>query len=91
MAAQWSVEFSAEAERDLAKLDRQVRRRIIDKLYWLQEHFDAIIPTVLSGEYREFYKLRAGDWRVAYKINWNHRIIIVSYVEHRSRMYRRRR
>lgn len=58
----WSLEFQQEAEKDLAKLDRDLRRRIIDKLTWLLENFENILPEVLTGEFSEFYKLRVGDW-----------------------------
>ncbi|NCN25929.1 type II toxin-antitoxin system mRNA interferase toxin, RelE/StbE family [Candidatus Wolfebacteria bacterium CG18_big_fil_WC_8_21_14_2_50_39_7] len=87
----WLLEFTLDAERDLAKLDCEIRRRIIDKLDWLLENFEAIFPSVLSGEFREFYKLRVGDWRVIYKINWEERIIIVCCVDRRDKIYKKRK
>ena len=59
--ARWSSEFRTEAVRDLAKLGRDVRRRIIVKLEWLAENFEGIMPPLLSGEFADFYKLRVGD------------------------------
>jgi len=50
--AGWSLEFLLEAEKDLAKLDREARRRIIDKLDWLLVNFENILPFVLTGEFR---------------------------------------
>jgi mRNA interferase RelE/StbE len=87
----WLLEFTLDAEHDLAKLDRKIRRRIIDKLDWLLENFDGIFPSVLSGEFREFYKLRVGDWRVIYKINWEKGIIIVCYIDRRDKIYKKRK
>ena len=55
-----------EAERDLVRLDLLVRERVIGKLDWFLDNFDSIFPIPLTGEYREFYKLRAGDWRIFY-------------------------
>jgi mRNA interferase RelE/StbE len=86
----WSLGFLPEAERDLAKLDREIRRRIIDKLDWLLENFENILPEVLTGEFREFYKLRIGDWRVIYKINWSNNTIIVCYIDKRDKVYKKR-
>ena len=86
----WSLEFLVEAEKDLAKLDRDIRRRIIDKLNWLLENFENILPEVLTGEFREFYKLRIGDWRVMYKINWSNKTIIVCYIDRRDKVYKKR-
>lgn len=86
----WSLDFSSEAERDLSRLDRTVRRRIINKLDWFLENFEAVLPSILVGEFREFYKLRIGDWRVMYKIDWQNRKVEVSYIDHRGKVYKKR-
>ncbi len=86
----WSLEFQPEAEKDLASLDWQVRRRIIDKLDWLLKNFDAVVPSILANEFREFYKLRVGDWRIIYKVNWNNYIILVCYIDRRDKVYKKR-
>ena len=88
---QWRWEFLKEAEDDLVKLDRPVRHRVIEKLDWLAENFDTIIPLSLGEDYREFYKFRVGDWRVVYKINWKESIITTVYIDHRSKVYRKRK
>ncbi|MEK7624422.1 MAG: type II toxin-antitoxin system RelE/ParE family toxin, partial [Patescibacteria group bacterium] len=82
--------FLPEAEKDLAKLGREVRRRIIVKLDWLLKNFENILPEVLTGEFKEFYKLRIGDWRVIYKINWANNTIIVCYIDKRDKIYKKR-
>ena len=87
---QWLLEFSSEAERDLAKLDHETRRRIINKLDWLSENFDNLLPLILTGEFREFYKLRAGDLRVIYKINRQKQIIIICYIDRRDKIYKKK-
>lgn len=88
---QWSVEFLPEAESDLEKLDRAVRRRIIEKIEWLRANIGKVFPTPLTGEFRDFYKLRVGDWRVMYKIEWRLSKIFVSYIGRRDRVYKKRR
>lgn len=87
----WSLEFSPDAERDLARLDGVVRRRVIEKLDWFLAHFDALFPVPLAGDFREFYKLRVGDWRIFYDINWNKYLIRVVYIENRNKAYKKRR
>ncbi|MDP3012862.1 MAG: type II toxin-antitoxin system RelE/ParE family toxin [Candidatus Subteraquimicrobiales bacterium] len=79
-----------EAEKDLVKFDREIRRRVIDKLDWLLENFESIFPEILTGEFKEFYKLRVGDWRVMYKVNWSNKTIIVCYVDRRDKVYKKR-
>ena len=86
----WSVEFSPAAEVDLARLDTPIRKRIVEKIDWLSENFGDVISIPLTGELREFYKLRAGDWRVFYRILWDKRIMRVEYIDHRSNAYRKR-
>ena len=88
--ARWSLEFSSGASEDLFNLDLEVKRRIIEKLDWLLKNFDSILPQALSADFREFFKLRIGDWRVIYKINWNKNIITIHYIEHRSKIYKRK-
>ena len=84
----WSLEFQPAVERDLAKLDWQIRRRIIDKLDWLLKNFDTVVPSILANEFREFYKLRVGDWRIIYKVNWNNCTILVCYIDRRDKIYK---
>lgn len=86
----WTIEFLPEAERDLARLERSVRRRIIGKLDWLAENFGAVFPINLRGEFKAFYKLRVGDLRVFYKANWTKEILIACYIERRDKAYKKR-
>ena len=88
--ARWSLDFSPEAERDLAKLDHEMCRRVIDKLDWLIENFESILPLPLHAGFKDFYKLRIGDWRVVYKINWTNEIIHVCYIDHRGKIYKKK-
>ncbi len=89
--SKWSLEFQEDAVSDLAVLDRPIRRRIIEKLDWLLENFDSVVLSGLGAEYKGFYKLRVGDWRVVYKVNWEYSLIIVCYIDHRNKIYKKRR
>ncbi len=85
----WSAEFRHEAEIDFNKLDPSVRQRVLEKLNWFLDNFDEVPPLVLHRELGDFYKLRVGDWRLVYKINWEKRILVVFAVDHRRRIYKR--
>lgn len=87
----WFLEFSRDAEEDLARLDRKVRKQIVEKLDWFIANFDSLFPIPLTGKFREFCKLRAGDWRVFYSIKWTERIIRIEYIDNRDKAYKRRR
>lgn len=87
--ASWRIEFSESAENDLADLDKQIARRIIDAGEWLAENFDGIVPIPLGGSWRGFFKFRVGDWRVIYKIKSSESALIVHYIDHRGKIYKR--
>ncbi len=84
----WSIVFSKTAEKHLAQVNLELRRRIIEKLEWLGMHFDNIIPESLTGEFSDFFKLRVGDWRIFYRVAWNIRVIVVHRIVHRSKAYK---
>lgn len=73
---------------DLSALDKTVALRITDKLTWLSENFESISPLPLSANYAGFYKLRIGDWRVIYDVDYNKQIITVHKVGHRREIYK---
>ena len=87
--ARWSLVFTPDAQNDFGRLDNDVRLRISDKLEWLQNNFDKITPAPLGGEWKDYFKLRAGGWRVIYKVNWNENLIIVYVIDRRDKVYKR--
>lgn len=88
--SEWNILFEDEAIGDLERLSRPVREQVFDKLEWFRNHFLEINPLPLGGQWRGFYKLRVGDYRVIYDIKWSVSRLIVIVVEHRSRAYRRK-
>ena len=87
----WDIVFIPESEADLAKLSPPVRKRIIKKLDWFQNNFDAITPLTLGGKWQAFFKFRIGDWRVIYEIDWSAYEIVIIAIDHRSKIYKRKR
>lgn len=84
----WTLVFQKDAEKDLAGLGDSVRVRVIERLDWLVENCDSVNHLPLTEKYAGFFKLRVGDWRVMYKINWKKNIITACYIDHRSRVYK---
>ncbi|MEK7192449.1 MAG: type II toxin-antitoxin system RelE/ParE family toxin [Patescibacteria group bacterium] len=89
--AVWRVELSDLAEDDLAALDKLTRHRVIDALDWLSENFENITPIPLGGIWKGFFKLRVGDWRVIYELKHEWRVLVIHYIDHRNKIYKRRR
>lgn len=86
----WRVEFVAEAEADLRLIQKTWRRKILERVKWLGESFDVITPIPLHGEWRGFFKLRVGDWRVVYLIEYDRRVILIRYIDRRDRIYKKK-
>ncbi len=84
----WSLEITKAAEKDIKRLAHPVRQRIFDKLEWLQNNFKAITPTPLHGEFKGFYRLRIGEWRVIYSVERSARLIIIHLIDRRDRIYK---
>jgi mRNA interferase RelE/StbE len=87
--SKWSVEFTHEAEKDISVLDNSIRKRIIEKIDWLENNFEGVLPTVLTADFRDYFKLRIGDWRVFYQVDWYRNIITIRYIDHRSKAYKK--
>ena len=85
----WKIEFTKSAEKDFAKLNISIRQKVAERLEWLIKNFDDVVLRELTGEFRGFYKLRAGDWRVLYDVDWKNNCVVVVKVGHRSKIYKR--
>ena len=51
------LEFTEEAKKDLAKLEKSTARQVFSKLRWLVENFDSLSQEPLTGDLKGFYKL----------------------------------
>ena len=78
------------ATRGLARLDKPLARRIIERITWLATNLDTISPEALTGELAGFYKLRVGDYRVIYEILHAEQTLMIHGIGHRREIYRRR-
>lgn len=87
---QWKVIFTIEAEEDLNRLDKQVRKRVLEKILWLRDNFDQVLPLPLGGRWQEFFKLRVGDWRVIYEVEDFKKQIAVHRIDRRDKICKKR-
>jgi len=63
----YSITLLREAAHELSRLDKSIANRIVRKLQWLARNFDNINPESLKGGLAGLYKLREGDYRIAYE------------------------
>jgi mRNA interferase RelE/StbE len=87
----WQIEFDQSAKKELAKLDRQVARRLIDflKNRVLNLRDPRSVGQALWGStLGEFWKYRVGDFRIIASIQDDRMIVLVLRVGNRSDVYR---
>ena len=86
----WQIEFDESAKKELAKLDRQVARRLIDFLRnrVLNLRDPRSIGQALRGStLGEFWKYRVGDFRIIASIQDDRMIVLVLRVGNRGDIY----
>lgn len=87
----WTIRIDPRAERELARLDRQVQRRIVrflrDRVGSLENPRQLGKP--LSGPERTLWRYRVGDWRIVADLRDRELIVLVVRLGHRSTIYRR--
>lgn len=78
-----------QARDDLRRLDKPTAQRILHKLKWLSQNFKDLAPDRLTGELREFYRLRVGSYRVIYTANQEEHQLVIHLIGHRRDIYKR--
>ena len=78
------------ATQDLARLDKQVARRIVQRIKWLAENLEVVRLEGLTGDFEGLYKLRVGNYRVIYEVLWKEKTIVIHMIGHRKDIYRKR-
>lgn len=86
-AAPWSVEFERRAEKDLERLDPQVRQRVLVAIGGLVGDPHGAGLRKLKG--RAESRLRVGGWRVIVELDIAARTIVIERILPRGRAYER--
>lgn len=83
----WAVEFERRAEKDLERLDPQVKQRVLCAIGRLADDPGSADLRRLKG--RAESRLRVGDWRVIIELDVAARAIIIERILPRGRAYDR--
>ena len=80
------VNITSRAERELKRLDRPVKNRIVSEISALAS--DPRPPGCLKVRSEEgVWRIRVGDWRVGYQVDDKASEILVVKIAHRSDFY----
>lgn len=83
-----NIELADEAKHDLRQLDKPTARRIIARLSWMRDNYASMSHVRLTGQWANYFKLRAGDYRILYEVLENETLIFVVRIRHRREVYR---
>jgi mRNA interferase RelE/StbE len=87
----WQIEIDAAAQKDLAKLDRQIAQRILSFLrnrLALLESPRTIGEALQGSRFGELWKYRVGNYRVICEIQDDKLVILAVSIGHRREVYR---
>jgi mRNA interferase RelE/StbE len=87
-AGDWNIQLTRRAEKDLARLDPPIKRRILEALVELgHDPRSATGVRKLAG--RPESRLRVGDWRVIFEVSFSRHTVFVIRVLPRGKAYDR--
>lgn len=82
-----SVEWRPRATKDLEKLERPLRERIVGAIERLVESGEGDVRRLIGTDPPEF-RLRVGDWRVLFRSDSTANTIVIVRVLPRDKAYR---
>lgn len=85
----YSVEFLKEAVEELSHIDPIWQKRILNKIKILSADPNSLANNIkkLKGKYREYFRLRVGDYRIIYSQENDRLVIIIIRIGHRKEIY----
>ncbi|MBN2317608.1 MAG: type II toxin-antitoxin system RelE/ParE family toxin [Acidobacteria bacterium] len=85
--AQYKIEISATAERQLKKIRREDQVRILGAVSLLARNPHPDGCRKMSG-YDDVYRIRVGNYRVIYEIDGKRIVVVILKIGHRREIYR---
>ncbi len=88
MTNEYVIELTSRAEKDLKRLTKQVRTRVIGKIYELKINRYPQQYKRLIGNNMAKFRLRIGDYRVIYDVFDKNKTVLIYRIGHRREIYR---
>jgi mRNA interferase RelE/StbE len=83
----YEIFIEKKAEKDLRRLPKNYQNKIIQKILNLKDNPKSIaIRKITSSE--NYYRIKVGDYRIIYEINYKEKRINIFRVRHRKEAYR---
>jgi mRNA interferase RelE/StbE len=82
----YEVLIAASVDKELAAMQKVLRRRVIDKFEEISEEPRGTDCKKLD---EATYRVRVGDYRIVYTVNDKEKRVVVTRIRHRREVYRR--
>jgi mRNA interferase RelE/StbE len=82
----YNVTITSRAERDLKRLDRSTKNRVVKAIIELASEPRPVGCLKVRSE-EGVWRIRTGDWRIGYSINDASSEVIIIRIAHRSEFY----
>jgi mRNA interferase RelE/StbE len=83
----YTIEFASSALRDFKALERAVQRRVTSRIDALAANPFPLGAKKLQGE-PDVFRIRAGDYRIVYRIDGKRVTVLILKIGHRRDVYR---
>ncbi len=82
----FKIEFSSHAEKFLIKSDKELAKRIIERIEKLREDpFPPDVKRIVNKE-EKIFRIRVGDYRVQYQVMYDQNLVFISDIDKRSKL-----
>ncbi len=83
----FSVDYSKQAEKFLEKAEKVLAKRILKKIEELMNEPALRGSKPVHGYKEKLYRVRVGDYRILYEIDYQNKKIGIVEIDDRSRIY----
>jgi mRNA interferase RelE/StbE len=83
----YEIFIEKKAEKDLRRLPKNYQNKIIQKILNLKDNPKPIEARKITSS-ENYYRVRVGDYRIIYEINYKEKRINIFRVRHRKEAYR---
>jgi mRNA interferase RelE/StbE len=84
----WTVDFTPAARREFDRLDGTIQNRVSQKIDELERNGPHVAGIKLLYASERLYRLRVGNWRIIFQIDFKHSAMTIAKIAHRSEAYR---
>ena len=84
------IQFLPSAQKELEKMDKIWQKKIKKNFQMLSENPALIKNKIkkLKGKYKDYFRLRVGNYRIIFRVEKKKLIILVLRIAHRKEIYR---